>query len=152
MIARMNYRTWPRLLLLVLSLGVCGPAQDSIKESDPSTATLKTAGSWNGRFWRTLTEDQKITFLLGYSEGVLVAAMAESSDFEHYRKVSDRLWPRALTVREVRDSLDQIYATPENGPIGLPNAVFIVVQRTNGVDEQTLQKKLADMRASASKM
>jgi hypothetical protein len=78
-------------------------------------------------------------------------ALTTSADFDRYKAIIKPFWPFGLTGNEVASALDNIYVTPENGPIAISNALGIVSQRTSGADESTVQKAITDARARAVK-
>ena len=144
----------PKILLLAITVSAFGlsQAQPSSAKDDSVLSTWRTAQMWNGRFWRTLTESQKNMFLFGYSNGVdTMSMLAAGRDFEKYKSIQKTFWARNLTVEEVRTSLDRIYDTPENGPIGIPNAIYVISMRSEGADEESIQKEIAELRAREAK-
>lgn len=150
----MNYRTAMKLSLLAIALTVCGSGQttNASGKDDPVLATWRTGTIWwNGRFWRDLSEAEKNVFLFGYSNGVEFVAIASGGSLEGYKKLSKIFWPQTLTGAEVRASLDRFYETPENGPIGIPDAIRMIAKRSEGVGEEAIQKMITDLRAGASK-
>ena len=148
----MRFHISTKIALLNLALVVCAQAQTPpAKQSDSLIATWKTSGQWNGRFWRTLSETDKNIFLFGYSNAVDMVTIATSEEFSIQQEKSNLFWPRGLTVAEVRTSLDKIYETPENGPIGICTALYLISKRVMGIDETTIQKMIVDARARATK-
>ena len=97
-------------------------------------------------------DKEKIIFLTGYSTGYdTLAIVMGGGDFERYKQVSKMYWARNLTIGEISSALDQFYALPENGPIGISSAIHIISERAEGADEQVLQKEIRDLRSRASK-
>jgi hypothetical protein len=147
----MNYHLL-KALILAATITTYGLGQSaSHAPNDSVVSTWKTAGMFNGRFWKTLNADQKAMFLFGYSNGVEAVTIATSTSFDNYKETNSRFWARALTVAEVQSALDTFYAVPENGPIALARAVYVISQRSEGKDEAELQKIVTDLRARATK-
>lgn len=144
----MNVRKGTRIILLALAVLSCGAWAQDAKTADTESATWKTAGQWNGRFWRTLDSDRKIIFLLAYSNAVdQVTILMTEGNFDRFLTASKKFWPKGLTIKEIQNSLDRFYDTPENGPIGIPNVLmFVIAERLSGTDEATIQKKVIDLR------
>jgi len=137
----MNYlRT---LVLLAICIGF-GQAQ-----IDPEVASWKTGDRFNGRFWRTLDERGKTTYLAGYLEALQMAA-GNAAKESPVQLIAVTYWP-SLNVGEVQTSLDRIYDTPENRRIPIGDIVsFPIVMRSYGADEEQVQKKIAELRAKAA--
>ena len=136
--------------ILCIALAVSAAGQ-SPRTNPDITATWKTAGMWNGRFWKNLaivSEDAQSSFVLGYAAAVedTVIGMGVSLNAD-YKPIIKLLIPSKLTPGEIITALNRFYDTPENGPITIPGAMKIIAQRANGADDATIQKAIADQRA-----
>jgi hypothetical protein len=136
----------------------CGAVVLNAQTAAPQSATSevlstrKTGGAWNGRFWKQLSAEEKRVFLFGYSDGVeQVTIAAGAGSFERYKQINKMFWASALTIDEVRSALNVFYETPENSPISISNAIYLISKRSEGASEAELQKEIADLRARATK-
>jgi len=133
------------LVAMAVTAGAFG--QHVAPPKNENESLLKTAGSFNGRFWRTCSETEKDIFLFGYSDGLDMIAIATSSDYSKYKIVRKKYWADSLTASEVRAALDRFYDTPENGPIAISNAIVAIARRSEGLDEESVQKLIYNLRA-----
>jgi len=142
----MHARVW----ILALSILIIGPVH-SQSPVNQSVSNLTTGGHWNGRYWRTLSTNEKTSFMAGYSNAVeSVAAVLIGGDFEHFKRTTAIFLP-SLTIGEITRALDLFYETPENGPIGITNALHVIASRASGTDAATIEQMVNDMRATAAK-
>jgi hypothetical protein len=129
-------------LMLLLTFSALGNAQDHPE--------WYTDGHYNGRFWLLMGEGQKNSYVEGYYEGVSAAALSPCSDVVAAKKTQDALTTPTLTRREVVKALDAFYATPENGPILIINAMIYVGMKASGSSAQNLEKWTEEQRASVA--
>ncbi len=105
----------------------------------------------NGRYWKAITGNEKIAFVLAYGDAIDQIALKTSDNFDRYKAVMKPFWPGSLTGNEIVSALDNFYVMPENGPIAVSSALEIIAQRTFGADEATIQKAITELRAAAAK-
>jgi hypothetical protein len=138
---------------LVFVLGAILLSAQNAAPQNPSaevTSTWKTTGSWNGRFWKHLSPEERIMFLLGYESGVEEVAIPSAGSFERFNELYKLFWAKALTFVEVRAALNAFYETPENGSISIHNAIHLISKRSEGATEADIQEEIADLRKRAN--
>jgi len=128
-------------LLLVLAFSALGNAQDHPE--------YQTAGYDNGRFWVAMVEAQKVGYVQGYYQGV-TAGLSACPDALAAKKMQDAITTQTLTRNEVVKAIDAFYATPENGPILVINAMIYVAMKAAGSSAQELEKWTENQRASVA--
>ena len=145
----MNHKR--RVYVVASFIAIFGLAQEPAKpaQGDPMTTTWSTNGEWNGRFWKTLTRDERSIFLLGYCAAVERVTIVVSDNFERHKEMSKDFWAVGLTIEEVRSAVDKFYESSENGPISIPSALYVVSKRADGADEESIQKIISGLRARA---
>ena len=125
------------------------PAQS---QSETSKTWQTGIGMWNGRFWKTLADNQKLIFVFGYSNGANFVVLKTTTNFPDYKEASATLWPSTLTYEEIKLALDRFYDTPENGPVSISGALQVIAARAKGTSEDLIQKFVVELRAAASKL
>jgi hypothetical protein len=80
-----------------------------------------TSGVLNGRAWRGLSRAEKVSFLLGYTEGLKIsaAALAGTSD-------TSVLFPETLQLGELADLLDKSYTQPGRADEPISKTIIII--------------------------
>ena len=128
-----------RLLMLLLLLAGLAMAQPTL---------FMTKGEANGFFWKDLTEDLKVSFLVGIDSGRGFVAhwyLADSpvcSDIVLRGKAGPHI-TNADTAKEV----DKFYQNPSNVPLPISLALVYIYKRLTGASQQELDQ----FRASALK-
>jgi hypothetical protein len=115
------------------------------------TGAMKTHKQLNGRFWKSLNHRKKSVFISGYFSATDYIMLLTNKDYQTYKKVSQSFCPPSLNVGEVDIALDRFYETPENTPIPIPQAIWVISERTSGADEAAVQKEITDLRKLATK-
>jgi len=136
-----------RILVFLVLLSAVAVAQNADGTPNPS----RTAGFANGRFWRALTPESKLVWLVAYRDGLSWATvMHQKGNNANLSRVineeTNPLFPATLTWEETAASLDQLYEVPENRQIALPNALQIVVLRAAGVAPDVIDRQVAVFR------
>ena len=101
----------------------------------------KSAGLYNGRWWKFLDGPDKVLWLDTYANGVVYAAGVTGN--------ADKiklLLPLQLTFVEVSKSLDTFYETPENAPIPIASALQIVTMKSAGTDQAAIDLQINGFR------
>lgn len=132
-----------------LSLGILGALVGEARAD--STKEWITGGYLNGRFWKTLDRDAKLTYTLAYVDG-LRFAYHHVVDKEERSKADQRAqaqFPGDLAVRETIESVDRFYAVPENVLIPIAEAFFFTLIEVAGAPEETIQLRLRRIRAES---
>jgi hypothetical protein len=60
------------------------------------------------------------------------------------------IWPLSLQPEETLSALDKFFEIPENGPIAVNNALYVVSLRADGTDEPAIEKEVREFRARAT--
>lgn len=132
------------LILVLASYGaVCAHAQEA-----PSRE-WRTGFSWNGRFWKASMPFAKTGFLLGYEQALVYMGARQFAEYSKFEEFKKHLYP-ALTISETESAMDRFYEMPENGPIGVNEALHIIAERVNGGSVEEIEKLTADARKSAA--
>ena len=107
-----------KLLGFAAFLVICTPILGGHLSGNARSDDPEMTGPWrNGRYWIQLSVMGKLSYLLGHSEGYLVAALL---GYQEYRPVKSL--PPALprqTFGDIVELLDRFYSAPENRNIGL---------------------------------
>ena len=74
------------------------------------TSTMFTDGTGNGRFWRAISKDAKVAYIIGfgvtaYHENLLPSSLP--TDKAWIDTVQKYTYPLSLTNGEVRDAIDR---------------------------------------------
>jgi hypothetical protein len=102
-----------------------------------------TNGFTNGRLWQKLDAGEKVFFLVGCQDALLLGSMTVTGD---YTKIPEQLkWPE-LTPIEISKELDLLYSEGANGPIPIIFAVRYVRRKAAGDTPDQLQQLLASLR------
>jgi hypothetical protein len=102
-----------------------------------------TNGFTNGRLWQKLDAGEKVFFLVGCQDALLLGSMTVTGD---YTKIPEQLkWPE-LTPTEVSKELDLLYSEGANGPIPMIFALRYVRHKAAGDTPDQLQQLLASLR------
>jgi len=121
------------------------------------SASARTGGFCNGRFWNALDDQTKLAWVEAYSNGVTYALLTTaisargadpSRDQEAVTARIQSIFP-SLTWGEVRKALDRFYDSPENGPIPMPEAVRVLSMKVAGVPQAEIDRRVAHMRQRA---
>jgi len=107
--------------------------------SPPSEA--KSAGLYNGRWWKFLEGPYKILWLDTYANGVIYAT-GVTGDADKVKL----LLPFGLTFAEASKALDAFYDVPENGAIPIASALQIVTMKSFGIDQAVIDQQINGFR------
>jgi hypothetical protein len=99
-------------------------------------STQKTFGSLNGRWWMAESKPQRVTFILGVNE--LLEYMPDTID--------KTIYFAPVTMGEMTDGVDQIYAKTENITMPVIWVIQAFVMKVRGVDPAIVEKQLAEWR------
>ena len=129
-----------KLAQLVLGLGLLSTVP-ACAQLAPSPDV--TNGFTNGRLWQKLDTGEKVFFLVGCQDAMLLGSMTATSD---YTKIPEQLkWPE-LTPTEIAKELDLLYSEGANGPIPIILALRYVRRKAAGDTPDQLQQLLASLR------
>jgi hypothetical protein len=134
-------------LALALSLSANAVAQEASREAPQRS--WRTGFSWNGRFWKASMPFVKTGFLLGYEQALVYSGAITGMEYSKFEEFKNQLYP-ALTIDEVESAVDRFYETPENGPIGVNEALRIIAAKANGGSEDAVNKLTEAGRKSAA--
>jgi len=113
--------------------------------------SLKTDGNRNGRFWRTITVEQKEGYVIGYSEAAtLGVSLGTGVNYDLYGRLIKEMLPQGITYGEVIASLDKLFDIPENGSIAISDGIHLAAERAYGKPEAEIQEELLQIRARAN--
>ena len=143
-------------------------------------AMCATAEATDGNWWRSASRDAKFVYLLGFTEGrlyhaqdmsvhiypplALAGTLPERCDKYCYTIIGQFLAKltmnaeesfarqfRDVTVDQIVDGVNHVYADYRNRRIALRDAVRVVIESINGSPDETIAKRLAVMRERASR-
>ena len=138
-----------RILTLLLLLATTTLAQAPIASDVAFTGALT-----NGRFWSQCTYDEKLVWLLGYSDGITSAAafMSKADPGDKLLQGILALQPPAkLTHAEIVQGIDRFYIdTSENGPVPVTGAMRYVESKAKGATQAELDDLARTMRKAAT--
>jgi len=127
-------------LILLCTVGVMTQTTNPVRS---------TQGAINGRGWLALTENEKLTWVVAFDDGVIVTRTFPSPESQ---KQIDANLVCHLTIGEIRSALNHFYAdTPENGPIPVDEAWIVVTMKAQGASSAEIEKTTAKFRAAFSK-
>ena len=114
-------------------------------------APLKNAANqYNGRLWKSLDENAKGAFLMGYVNATDVVAIIATKGSQS-SKFSSFFWPSSLTGIEIRDALDKYYTAPEKAAVPITEALMDIARLSERLNAETVQKLLSDPCGTSSK-
>ena len=99
----------------------------------------------DGRFWRGVTNSEKLAYLVGYNEGLGRGLSDYAPDVKQLGIELRKEWPD-LTFGEIREALDHFYETPENRPFAVVIAIKTVAMKTSGMTQIQIDTFLATVR------
>jgi hypothetical protein len=117
----------------------------------------------DGNWWNDLDDSFRGHYVLGFMDGIRLGnhfshwGMSENESKECTGAVGDSFstmenqYLSKLTVRQLKDGLDDFYKDYRNRRIKTDGAVWLVVQGISGVPSDTLQKSIDAWRRNASK-
>jgi hypothetical protein len=108
-----------------------------------------TGGLSNGRSWQALDKMAKISYVIGYREGV-TATSRVATEATLGTTVRQVLAGSSLNNREMADALDRFYQNPLNRPLAISDAVYIVVRQATGGDPKEISKTIRQLRRETS--
>ena len=113
-----------------------------------------SGGSPNGRFWSRRTQQEKIVWLVGYSDGIKTAATfvygAEPNNKLLQQYILDLQPTDKLTTTEIVEGIDHFYQdTPENAPVLVAGALRYVMKKAKGASQSELDDLASKMRKAA---
>lgn len=111
---------------------------------DPTT--VRTAGMSNGRYWKTLSAEDKVIWFLAYADGVAGGAMFFGGGMQK----AATILPMQLTPAESREALDRFYDLPENLPLPLSAGIFLVSFKASGAEVKAVEDLTAQFRRAAA--
>ena len=135
--------------LVALSIFVIFFGATTIPAQAPE-APHETGSLINGRSWSNFGENTKLGWLIGYTEGLRVAAsLGQGGSCEKQLKKVFDLYPQNLSFGEIQKAVDHFYQdTPENAPIRVSESIKYVTLKAAG----TGQSELDDFAASLRKL
>jgi hypothetical protein len=117
----------------------------------------------DGEWWNTLGESVKSGFIVGFVDGIALgnefswwgmtdkqSKECSSATISSFQKMSDR-YLVSLAYSQLKDGLDNFYKDSRNRSILMAGAMWIVVQKINGVPKEKLQQSLEEWRKNAAK-
>lgn len=138
-----------RILALLLLLATTTPAQAPIASDIAFAGTLT-----NGRFWSQCMYDEKLVWLLGYSDGIKSAAalIGKAEPGDKLLQAILALQPTdRLTHSEIVQGIDRFYIdTPENGSVPVTGALRYVESKAKGATQAELDDLARSMRKAAT--
>jgi len=140
-------------LPLLLPMSTLAPPQALAPPNSPEFN--QRSGLPNGRLWSKITEGEKSSWLLGFSNGIFVVeaimhptAATEQSPLE---KVLSTLYESKLTLGEKIQGLNHFYQdVPENAPIAIPEALQYVTVKANGATQSQLDDLVSGLRKASA--
>jgi hypothetical protein len=144
-----------KILTLIATVCAC------IGQTPASPPVVNHADFWsadypNGRYWNNLDIEKRAFWLVAYRQGLddtrqnaLVDCYPEAAAqvlSERHKAIMARLYPAGLNIAEVGMSLDTFFQTPENRPIPIRFALFIVSRRATGVAGAVIDKDVERLR------
>lgn len=136
-------------LILLLPMSTLAPAQAL---APPNTTEFnQRTGLPNGRAWSKMTEGEKTSWLLGFSNGVFVVESimhpTHATEPSPLEKVVAGLYESKLTLGEKVQGINHFYQdTPENAPISIPEALQYVTAKANGATQSQLDDLVSGLR------
>jgi hypothetical protein len=138
---------YSKILLILIATAVAWGGQDTPR----SSSSLTTLSFCNGRCWNAMAAENKILWLGGYKDGVAMCSLTVDAKLDKSLRDTESLFPKGLSWGEISRSLDLIYATPENRPIPVGNALQIFGLQSTGVEQPKIDKALEDFRRASAK-
>ncbi|WP_148210032.1 hypothetical protein [Candidatus Korobacter versatilis] len=107
--------------------------------------------SWsNGRTWRSLDRQSRITFLNGVEEGLMLmrreAELPGSVPLPTLQKQSERLMISGFRFSDIVEQIDAFYADSSNRRIPIVDAYIYALRKMKGESEDTLRQLTASLR------
>lgn len=125
----------------------------------PAQVPVNRDGDW----WNTLGESVKSGYIVGFVDGIALgnefswwgmtdkqSKECSSATISSFHKMSDR-YLVSLAYSQLKDGLDNFYKDSRNRSILVTGAMWIVVQKINGVPKEKLEQSLEEWRKNAAK-
>lgn len=94
-----------------------------------------TAGFKNGRFWGALDSTGRLSFLIGFFEGLGAEAFPKVGDYSS-----------GLSYGETVKGIDPFYEDPSNAPVPIVSAMVVVKRKVEGVPPDEVARRIAAVR------
>jgi hypothetical protein len=119
----------------------------------------KTGDSMNGRWWQTLSADQKFCWLTGFREGAAALWMqaaierspSKKQDEETFEQLS-RVVGGHFTFLEMAQALDLFFQEPSNRQIQVVVAFAIMKRKFDGGSNHEIDQLIVEARHKAAKL
>jgi hypothetical protein len=108
-----------------------------------------TSGLANGRLWKGLNPAAKVSYVLGYREGIL-RLVIEIPDDALAHATGERLHGFNINNGEIMGALDRFYDDPLNARIAIIDAIVIVLNRARGVSSTDIEHQIEQLRRNLS--
>ena len=122
--------------------------------ADPGQPEL-TMEQPNGRFWKGLTEQEKMYFVLTFLRGLqwscVITSRALSPEAAEKARsaIADDI--PDLNISEIRDSITLFYAEPTNALIPVGAMISVVTEKSKGANAMQVEQLLSLLRGGYSK-
>src|SRR6266436_1301392 len=89
----------------------------------------------NGRFWKALSNEGRLYYVIGFSDGVVSSSLEAIATYI----------PNA-TYGETVEAIDRFFAEPENAAIPVRDAVRVFRMKLNGASPERIEEEKAAIR------
>jgi hypothetical protein len=130
---------WPHVLLVTLLTVATASPQDSVNKTE-------TDGFPNGRLWEKLTDYEKLTYLIGFRDGLTMGAVGEVSSTKFLEMIHE-YYVHPFTYKEQIAEIDKLYADRENILLPVISALQYSAGKLRGdLTKAQLEQMLINMR------
>lgn len=114
--------------------------------------TMNTAGFANGRQWKVISFDSKISYLNGYLDSMnwiagITDYVLDKPQSKLLRSTETAFFPETMNLGEISASLDKFYEEPTSAIVPVAAMLCVVVMKANGQSQAEIDKRMEANRA-----
>jgi len=119
-----------------------------------SSASAAAKHSMDGRSWRAVSESSRELYLVGLNDGLNEAAAVllggDERGYQKYIEFYKPYDPQGMSVEEIRNGIDLIYADPANLNVRVIDALRGFMMRAHGLPKSQVETYLESARRKAN--
>ena len=107
---------------------------------------LFTGGMINGRYWKMMSHDDKLSYIIGYSDTVKFVLHIETKA-EDFRSKEALYYSRQSTPNEIIDQVDLLLKDSSNNRLPIPALCYCAGKKMSGYPDPDVSSLLAKFRS-----